>query len=151
VKKPLIEPALRTRILDQLAKRHGSALRNEHFEVDARKEGEDAVVSLVLSTDDRTSVYRMEAAIHREQYVAMTLQQSIDVALDFLDWYLGEYFREERDAFLPLDWKAFRFGDVEVMARGEVRNEFLDDMADAWLRGERPDVEGQWKQIKQRR
>lgn len=148
--KPLIDSDLRTKILDTLGRRHGGMLRNERFELDARREGDDAVVTLVLASHDRTSVYHMEAAVRREQYVAMTLAQSIDVALDFLDWYLGEYFREERDAFLPLDWKPFRFGDVEVMARGELKNEFLDDMADAWLRGERPDVVGQWKQIKQR-
>jgi len=148
--KPLIEPDLKARILDTLRKRHAASLRNETIEVEARREGEDAVVRLVLASHDRTSVYQMEATVRREQYLAMTVAQSIDVALDFLDWYLGEYFREERDAFLPLDWKPFRFGDVEVTARGELRNEFLDDMADAWLRGERPDVVGQWKQMKQR-
>ncbi|MFO0751100.1 MAG: hypothetical protein U1F43_36310 [Myxococcota bacterium] len=148
--KPLIDSAYRTKVLDALVERHGSMLRSETFDLDAHREGDDAVVTLTLKTHDRTNVYEMEAAVRRELYAAMTLPQAVDVALDFLDWYLGEYFREGRDAFLPLDWKPFRFGDLEVMARGELRNEFLDEAADAWLRGERPDVETQWKQLRQR-
>lgn len=148
--KPLIEPAYRQKVLHTLTERHGSALRSEQFELDVVKEGDDAVVKLTLRSFDRTHVYAMEAAVRREQYHAMTVAAAIDVALDFLDWYLGEYFREDRDAFLPLDWKPYRFGDIEVMARGEVRNEFLDEAADAWLRGERPDVETEWKQMKRR-
>src|SRR5688572_24228378 len=105
-------------------------LRNERFSLEVRKEGEDAVVRLTLESYDRTHLYWMEAAVRRSQYHAMSLTASIDVSLDFLDWYVGEYFREERDAFLPLDWKPFRFGDVEVLARGEVRNALLDDAAD---------------------
>lgn len=148
--KPLLDPAYQQKVIDKLNERHGAMLRNERFTLEARKEGEDAIVRVTLESFDRTHVYWMEAAVRREQYHAMTLAASIDVELDFLDWYIGEYFREERDAFLPLDWKVFRFGDMDVLARGEVRNAFLDDAADAWLRGERPDIETQYKQLKQR-
>lgn len=148
--KPLIDPQYRQRVLTLLRERHGSALRRERFELEVRREGDEAVVCLTLRRDDRTQVYTMEAAIERAKYRAMSQAQAIDICLDFLDWYLGEYFREERDLFLPLDWKPHRFGDVEVLARGELRNEFLDDAADAWLRGERPDVESAYRRLRRR-
>lgn len=148
--KPLTDPAYRSKVLTLLRERHAGSLRNEHFELDARKEGDEAVVSLTLRNDDRTSVYKMEAAIERAKYPAMSEPQAIDICVDFLDWYVGEYFREDRDAFLPLDWKPHRYGDVEILARGDMRNEFLDEAADAWLRGERPDVESTWKSLKRR-
>lgn len=146
--KPLTDPAYRSKVLALMRERHAGSLRNEHFELDVRKEGDEAVVCLTLRNDARTSVYKMEAAIERAKYQAMTEPQAIDICVDFLDWYVGEYFREDRDAFLPLDWKPHRYGDVEILARGDLRNEFLDDAADAWLRGERPDVESTWKQLK---
>lgn len=146
--KPLIDQAYRNRVLSLLRERHAGSLRDERFELDVRKEGDEAVVALTLRSDDRTSVYKMEAVIQRSKYQAMTEAQAIDLSLDFLDWYLGEFFREDRDAFLPLDWKAHRFGDVDVLARGDLRNELLDDAADAWLRGERPDIEGELKRLK---
>lgn len=148
--KPLITPEYRTRVLALLHERHAGSLRDERFELEVRKEGDEAVVRLTLRSNDRTQVYWMEAAIEREKYQAMTEIQAIDVCLDFLDWYVGEYFREDRDAFLPLDWKPHRYGDVEVLARGELRNELLDDAADAWLRGERPDIESTWKSLRRR-
>lgn len=148
--KPLIDPAYKNRVLSLLHERHAGSLKRERFELDVRREGDEAIVCLTLRSEDRTHVYKMEAAIERAKYQAMTEPQAIDICLDFLDWYVGEYFREDRDAFLPLDWKPHRFGDVEVLARGDVRNEFLDDAADAWLRGERPDVEGEWKRLKRK-
>jgi hypothetical protein len=148
---PPIDAAYRARVLSLLVERHGASLKNERFELDVRREDGDAVVRLVLRSDDRTHVYTMEAVVLRERYPALSEAQAIDIGLDFLDWYVGEYFREERDAFLPLDWKPHTFGDLEVMARGELRNEFLDDAADAWLRGERPDVEAQWRELRRRR
>jgi hypothetical protein len=148
--KPLIDPTYRNKVLTLMHERHAGSLRNERFDLEVRREGDEAVVCLTLKSDDRTSVYTMEAAIERSKYLAMSEPQAIDICLDFLDWYVDEYFREERDAFLPLDWKSHTYGDVEVLARGDLRNEFLDEAADAWLRGERPDVETAWKQIRRK-
>lgn len=148
---PPLDPIIRSKALALLDERYGASLHNERFELDALREDGDVIVRLVLRSDDRTHVYTMEATILREKYPALSEPQAVDISLDFLDWYVGEYFREERDVFLPLDWKVHHFGDLEVMARGDLRNEFLDDAADAWLRGERPDVETQWKDLKRRR
>lgn len=148
---PPLDPTLRAKALGLLNERHGGSLRDERFELEARREDGDAIVSLVLRSDDRTHVYTMEAVVLREKYPALSEPQAVAISLDFLDWYVGEYLREERDAFLPLDWKVHQFGDLEIMARGDLRNEFLDDAADAWLRGERPDIETQWRELKKRR
>lgn len=148
---PPLAPAIRTKALGLLVERHGATLHNERFELDARREDGDVIVRLVLRRDDRTHVYTMEAVVLREKYPGLSEAQAVDISLDFLDWYVGEYLREERDALLPLDFKPHVLGDIELMARGELRNEFLDDAGDAWLRGERPDVQTQWKEIRRRR
>jgi hypothetical protein len=148
--KPLLDAAYRARALKLLTDRHGSSLHDEHFEIDARKEEDNVVVICTLRSADRTYVYTMEACVPRQTYPAVTPAEALEISLDFLDWYLGEFFREERDAFLPLDWKVMRFGDIEIMAKGDLRNEFLDEAADAWLRGERPDVESAWKSLRRK-
>ncbi len=147
---PPLDPTVRNKALGLLVERHGAALHNERFELDARREDGDVIVRLVLRSDNRTQVYTMEAVVLREKYPGLSESQAVDISLDFLDWYVGEYLREERDAFLPLDFKPHVLGDIELMARGELRNEFLDDAADAWLRGERPDVVTQWKELRRR-
>ncbi len=129
------------RIAEALSSRHGrglSASDGERFEVTARMEGETIIARVVLGRPDRTFRYEMECARTLEEG-AFTLNASdtLDLCLDFLDWYLGEYFREGRELLLPLDWQPHRFGEFEVLARGDVRNPLLEDAADAWLRGEK--------------
>ena len=112
-------------------------LREEHFSVSGRLEEGSVVVVLVLERHDRTFRYEMGCAKSVPEDESASMMDTVDLCLDFLDWHLGQYFSEERDVLLPLDWQPHRFGEVEVLARGDVRNPELDDAADAWLRGER--------------
>jgi len=144
--KSLLDTKTRAHVLNNLNERHsGGLLGGETFTVEARKLGDNVVATLVLAARDRTAVYTMEAAIVRERYSGMSVDDARDICLDFLDWYVGTYLQARREPLLPLDWQPHRFGDVEIMARGDLRNEFLDAAADAWLRGERPDVETEWR------
>ena len=149
--KPLLDAPRTERIAKLLDTRHGRSLKDETFELSARVEGENPVMQVVLRNRDHTQVYTMEAALIRADWPSFGLSEGLDVCVDFLDWYLGEYFREGRDAFLPLDWKNFRFGDVEIMARGDLRNVLLEDLADAWLRGDTDLVEREVGALEARR
>ena len=79
----------------------------------------------------------MEAARAVPEDESHSVQETLELCLDFLDWYLGEYFENGRELILPLDWQTHRFGDVDLLARGDLRNPSMDEAADAWLRGER--------------
>jgi len=138
--KSILDAKRYAAIFKVLHDRHGTSLMDETLTIAARIEGANPLFQVVLEKKDRTIRYTMEAAVSRVAYPAMSLGETLDVCVDFLDWYLAEYFREDRDAFLPLDWKAFRFGDLEVMARGDLRNALLDDLADAWLQGDTESV-----------
>lgn len=138
--RPLITSEEKHQLLQLLNERHGKWLRDEAFEVSARTMQNMVVAKLILRRRDRTSVYEMEAAVDSDDPRVRSKREAIDLALDFLDWYLGEYLGQQRQVLLPLDFKPHRFGEFEVLARGDIHNEVLDDLADAWLRGERPEV-----------
>lgn len=127
-------------VVDTLMERHRMPLGEERFDVAARVEGEMVIVKLTLRNQDKTFVYEMEAAVTLRDESDMSEGDAMHLALDFLDWYLGEYFGSQRELLLPLDWQPHRFGDQQLLARGDIRNEVLDDLADRWLRGERPEV-----------
>lgn len=133
----LIDNEQNRHILDALNSRHGRMLRDERFSVSANLAEGSVVLRLVLERHDRSFRYQMEAAREVPEDESRSVQETLELCLDFLDWYLGEYFDNERELLLPLDWQPHRFGDVEVLARGDVRNPSLDEAADAWLRGER--------------
>ncbi|MEC9073498.1 MAG: hypothetical protein VX938_13990 [Myxococcota bacterium] len=126
---------------EALVARHGRYLADERIDLSARFEEGAVMLTLALTRLDQTSVYRMEAALEVPEDDSVTLSDACDLCLDFLDWYLGQYFGDNRETLLPLDWQAHQFGEHRVMARGDITNPILDDAADAWLRGERPEVE----------
>lgn len=139
--RPLLTPEHAARIVDTLSIRHGRKLDDERFTVGARLEDETVVVTLTLERLDRTFLYRMESAMTPTEDESVSAADALDLCLDFLDWYLGEYFKDGREILLPLDFQPHRFGEFEVLARGDVLNPLLEDAADAWLRGERVEVQ----------
>jgi hypothetical protein len=134
---PIIDLEQARRIVDALNTRYGRMLRQEYFSVSGKLEEGSVVVSLVLQRHDQKFRYEMACAKSVPENESASMMDTADLCLDFLDWHLGQYFEEEREVILPLDWQSHRFGDVDVLARGDVRNPELDDAADAWLRGER--------------
>ena len=99
------------------------------------------VSTLVLANHKRTYVYEMSAALDTEDRRIRSVDEAVTLTLDFLDWYLDQYFKADRHLLLPLDWQPHRFGDHQILARGDVKNQVLDEAADAWLRGERPNLD----------
>ena len=128
------------RIEAALRARHGRHLDDERFSVRAELNEGSVEVHLELSRLDQTFTYDMEATLQTHEDGGLTSEQATDICLDFLDWYLGEYFSHSRELLLPLDWQPHRFGEFEVFARGDVSNPLLDDAANALLRGESPDL-----------
>jgi hypothetical protein len=141
VAQSLITAESHGRIIDGLVERHSPMMRQEGLRVAARLDDRAVIVTLVLARHDQSFEYTMEVGFDVPEDDSVATAAALDLCVDFLDWYLGEYFREERDLLLPLDWQPHRFGEHSVVARGDVRNPLLDDAADAWLRGERPEVE----------
>ncbi len=138
--RPLLDSETKTELLDALQRHHGRRLRDERFDVRARLEDGSVVVAIEIARRDRTSLYRVEAAKTVPEDESLTMMDTLHLCVDFLDWYLGQWFDSDRDLLLPLDWKPHRFGDYDVLARGDLRNPVLDEAAEAWLRGERVEV-----------
>jgi hypothetical protein len=134
---PIIASEEARRIIDALNRRHGRMLRGERFSVSGGLEESSVVVTVVLERHDRTFRYELACAKSIPEDESQSMLDTVDLCIDFLDWHLEQYFDSERELILPLDWRLHRFGEVEVLARGDVRNPEIDDAADAWLRGER--------------
>ena len=133
----LIDSAQSRRILDALDTQHGRMLQEERFQVSGILEDGSVIATIVLERHDRTFRYEMSCAKVQPEDDAQVIEETLEICLDFLDWYLGEFFSSDRELLLPLDWQPHRFGEFDVHARGDVRNPTLDEAADAWLRGER--------------
>jgi hypothetical protein len=132
--KPLLDNDAARTALALLKERHRRRLApDESFRLAARVEAPFVVVTLTLANADESLYYPMEARVLIETPGCDDEAACALLCLDFLDFYVGEYLRGDRDVFLTLDWSGVRFGELEVQARGQVVNLKLERMADEFL------------------
>lgn len=117
-----------------LTDRHGATLAaGETFTCGGHVSHGEAFASVQLSTRDESRVVTLEARVDLEVNDIQNPLDGRDVAVDFLDEVIAEYFDNERMLRLNLDWKEYPFGDKTVAFRGSVKNLKVDRMADEWL------------------
>ena len=117
-------------ILEILYSEFGHRLSGERFLLDGLVEPGLVRADLAIEKLDKTFRYDMSFYVslaHNE----LSVQEARDLVLDFLGWYLERYFEEDRELLLPLDYQPYNFGEHTVFARGDVRNPYLDALADA--------------------
>jgi len=116
-------------VVDMLATRYGRGLERERFEVGGRNEPGFVELTASIVREDRTFRYDIEVRVPVARD-GMAVSEARELALDFLGWYLDQYFAGGRDILLPLDYQPYEFGEHKVWARGDVTNPYLDEMAD---------------------
>lgn len=132
--KPPFDADTARNALALLKQRHRRRLKpDEDFRLAAHVEPPWVAVTLTLANADESLYYPMEARVALETEGLDDETARAELCLDFLDYYVGEYLRGDRDVYLTLDWSAVRFGEYEVQARGQVLNLKLERLADALL------------------
>jgi hypothetical protein len=105
-------------------------LSNEYFLFSGKMESGSFFAKLDLCKKDNTFKYAMEFMINMEENHLKTLSQVKDIVIDFIGFYLDQYFSENRELIFPLDFEKYQFGENHVFARGDILNPQLDAMAD---------------------
>lgn len=136
---PFQEQTLRTLChnLEQLMnQKHAIHRADRSFELSASIESKSIVVKTLLFNQDHSYYYPVEASLSKT-----AMQGRVDriatFLFDYLDSYFSEYFAEEENVFVPLDWTKYEHEGETLRVRGQVLNKKLEDEADAWLSGER--------------
>ncbi len=122
----------REAILGLLEARYGSHLTAERMSLDGRVEPGFVELRFCLDRLDETFRYAIEIRVSTVEN-AISDAVARDTAVDFLGFCLDEYFKAERDLYLPLDFQPYPFGEHTVHARGDVTNPYLDRLADEIL------------------
>ncbi len=131
--KEVLDAEGRARIESLLMARYGSYLRGETFKVTALGQSDSIVLKVALESHDRMSRYTFDISAGSRSN-GISLSEALDLALDFLGFYLDQFFEENREYLLPLDYQPYEFVDHTVYARGDFTRPKLDEMADRILR-----------------
>ncbi len=125
-------------IIAPMAARVGAALRKRHpalgdATLDLTGEERDGRVYVHLQVRQSVPEAHIELGAAVALSPAYTRWQAVDVALDFLDWALGEVLGSGH-APLGAEFAPVRFGAAKLWARGSVRRPAAEAAARALLR-----------------
>ncbi len=115
-----------------LATRYSGQTRHEVFKIEGRFEPGFIHLDVVLERRDDTWRYAMQFRCALQEN-GVGQAEGLDLTIDFVDWYLDQYFESNRELMLPLDFEAYNFGEFIVYGCGDIDMPHLSKMADEIL------------------
>lgn len=115
-----------------LNKRHSVYLENESFEIESGSSHNQVQISVSLKKNDNTACYPIECVFIKETGDVKESEIAMKM-IDYLDIYWTNYFSEERNVFIPLDWSKHDFEGIMFYIRGFIRKPQLETYANNLL------------------
>lgn len=127
--EPLEPEAVQTIKVALLAKYARDLKPGEDIVLYSQANETSALVKAIVGTELRGEVFH----VHCEGISDGQKKQAVDYCVDFLDHALSEYFSNDRDARLPIDFTEFKVWGQKVLARQQFHDFDLEAQADALL------------------
>jgi hypothetical protein len=127
---------------DALAKamesKYAMALKGRNFKVEAEIKGRGVFVKVILSNQDRSYYYPVEARVLYEKEELQRGEAALFL-LDYIDTYFDEYLTQENEEiYLPIDWADFQYEAIDFQMRGQILNLKLEELAEQLLKNGSP-------------
>ncbi len=127
---------------DALAKamesKYAMALKGRTFKVEAEVKGRGVFVKVILSNQDRSYYYPVEARVLYEKE-EMQRGEAALFLIDYIDAYFDDYLTQENEEiYLPIDWADFQYEAIDFQMRGQILNLKLEELAEQLLKNGSP-------------
>ncbi|MCX6112999.1 MAG: hypothetical protein NTY22_06955 [Proteobacteria bacterium] len=122
-----MEAVFNERFFDNLKK-------DENISFEGYYEDEICYITLALKNQDESFYYPVETSISLKENHELDAEGARIALLDFIGSYFEDYFEENRETSIPIDWTLYKADDLTLYARGQVLNKKLENMADDILK-----------------
>lgn len=130
--EPILTSTERAELVTIMNCKYAASLRGRRFSVEDECKSSFAQVTVTLSDEQRRFFYPVEGIMaHDEQ--GLEKKEAALFLIDYLDFYFIEYFQDDEDLYLPVDWDPRSFEGIEFRVRGQKRNLEKERLADEWL------------------
>jgi hypothetical protein len=120
--------------------KYAMALKGRHFKVEAEVKGRGVFVKVILSNQDKSFYYPVEARVLYEKEELQRGEAALFL-LDYIDAYFDEYLNQEHEEiYLPIDWADFQYEAIDFQMRGQILNLKLEALAEELLKKDSPAV-----------
>lgn len=132
--EPLWSPEETLKIVHLMNTKHSLYLENESFDIKCGFNTQQLQLTVTLKKNDNSIIYPIEIVCLHEDYSHLKKINLAALILDYIDSYWTEYFDEDRNLFVPLDWTKYENEGVSFFLRGFVRHLNLEMQADLFLK-----------------
>lgn len=139
VKDQSKKTAIEAQELQELAQilnfKYAAFLSERRLKISTEIDGSSTVfVEVLLENDNQSFYYPIEARIDAKEQ-NLSPHDAALLLIDYIDFYLDEYFKEEEQVFFNIDWQEYTFDGINFQIRAQVRNLYHEKLADQLLQG----------------
>ncbi|MES2614870.1 MAG: hypothetical protein V4591_05595 [Bdellovibrionota bacterium] len=131
---PVWGEAESTKIVNLLNTKYFVYFNKESFEIEAGFNKVQVQIKISLKKNDNSFLYPVELLCMYEDYSHLKPEEVAQIMLDYIDTYWFEYFSDDRNVFVPLDWSQHQCENICFFLRGFIRHVSLEMQADSLLR-----------------
>lgn len=114
--------------------KYAAARRQRYFSIKAAVDGPWATISVVLESADQSFYYPVDGRVlYKTENI--DAKSAILLMADYIDAYFEEFFREDENVFIPIDWSHFQFEGINLQLKGQVLNLVHEQAAEELLAG----------------
>lgn len=106
-------------------RKHDISLNEEHFEINAGYNDTQVQIYTCLKKNDSSLEYPVECIFVNENK-EKSFKEISGILLDYIDTYWTNYFQEDRDIYISIDWNLHSCEGKEFYLRGFVRQKHLE-------------------------
>ena len=112
--------------------KYAAFLGDRSFTIMSKADRSTAEVTVTALNPENTFVYPIEARIDLTK-CSLNAKDACLLMLDYIDSYFEEFFREEENVFVPIDWTSYSFEGSSFELKGQIRNVKVEELADKLL------------------
>lgn len=115
-----------------MGRKYSSFLKERYFEMKVRSDRQGTYATVLLRNQSGSFYYPVEGRVADMDH-DMNEREAAMFLIDYIDAYFEEFFRENGEVYLPIDWATFDWEGVPLQLKGQILNLEVEEMADRWL------------------
>ena len=121
------------RYADLLNKKYAHYVAARWFEASIEQDMHGVYAKVVLRNESSSFYYPVEGRLAYAQQ-SISVRDAALLLMEYIDIYFDQYFKEDCDVFLPIDWADFTCEGVDLQLKGQILNLEVEQLADDFLR-----------------